>query len=128
MSDDRTYLEEVRSLAFGDRAWTHEEIEKTRDFLAPWNHNIRLAAGVYTAFCAEWYPEHRVIMQVLGRHLRGPFAGTKMLDLGCLEGYFSLECALHGADVLGSTPRRSTSRSASSSSRCWAGRRAVRVR
>jgi hypothetical protein len=72
-----------------------------RDFLSPWNHNIRLAPGVYTAYCEDWYPEHRAIMGVVDRHLNGSYSGTRVLDVGCLESYFSLECALHGADVVG---------------------------
>jgi SAM-dependent methyltransferase len=100
-SDDRAYLKQIRALSFGDRPWTRQAIEQTRDFLAPWNHNIRLGQGIYTAFCEDWYPEHQAIMQVIDHHLHGRFSGKKVLDVGCLEGYFSLECALHGADVLG---------------------------
>jgi hypothetical protein len=40
-------------------------------------------------------------METVDRHLGGSYEGRKLLDLGCLESYFSLECALHGADVLG---------------------------
>jgi 2-polyprenyl-3-methyl-5-hydroxy-6-metoxy-1,4-benzoquinol methylase len=101
IEDDRAYLEQIRALSFENRTWTPQAIEQMRDFLSPWNHNIRLAPDIYTAFCDEWYPEHRAIMQVIDRHLNGGYAGTTVLDLGCLEGYFSLECALHGADVLG---------------------------
>jgi 2-polyprenyl-3-methyl-5-hydroxy-6-metoxy-1,4-benzoquinol methylase len=99
--DDRAYLEQIRALSFNERAWTPTAIEEVRDFLSPWNHNIRLAPGVYTAFCEDWYPEHQAIMRVIDRHLNGDYSGKKVLDLGCLESYFSLECALHGADVLG---------------------------
>jgi 2-polyprenyl-3-methyl-5-hydroxy-6-metoxy-1,4-benzoquinol methylase len=99
--DDQTYLNEIRALSFDARSWTPAEIEATRDFLSPWNHNIKLADGVYTAYVEDWYPEHRSIMEAVDRHLGGEFAGKRVLDLGCLESYFSLECALHGADVLG---------------------------
>lgn len=99
--DDRTYLAEIRALSFDDREWTPEAIEEVRDFLSPWNHNIRLAPGIYTAFVGDWYPEHRAIMEVIDRHIGGVYDGKRILDLGCLESYFSLECTLHGADVLG---------------------------
>ena len=29
------------------------------------------------------------------------FSGRRIVDIGCLEGYFSIECALQGAEVLG---------------------------
>jgi SAM-dependent methyltransferase len=101
MTDDRAYLESIRELSFDGREWTVGEIEEVRDFLSPWNHNIQLAPGVYTADCDEWYGEHQAIMNVIDGHLNGGFAGNRVLDIGCLEGYFSLECALHGADVVG---------------------------
>jgi len=99
--DDQAYLEQIRSLDFGEREWTPTEVEEMRDFLSPWNHNIRLRGDIYTAFDADWYPEHRAIMDVVDHHLGGTFDGRRVLDLGCLEGYFSTECALHGAEVLG---------------------------
>jgi 2-polyprenyl-3-methyl-5-hydroxy-6-metoxy-1,4-benzoquinol methylase len=101
MSDDSAYLEQIRALSFVDRDWTPDSIGQMRDFLAPWNHNIRLAPGIYTAFVEDWYPEHRSIMEVIDRHLNGRYAGKRVLDIGCLESYFSLECARHGADVVG---------------------------
>jgi 2-polyprenyl-3-methyl-5-hydroxy-6-metoxy-1,4-benzoquinol methylase len=99
--DAGAYLEQVRSLSLDGRKWTPAAIEEVRDFLSPWNHNIRLAPGIYTAFCDDWYDEHQAIMNVIDRHLAGRYSRRKVLDLGCLEGYFSLECALHGADVIG---------------------------
>lgn len=101
VDDDRAYLGQIRSLDFAQRTWTPAKIEEMRDFLAPWNHNIRLPGDIYTAFDADWYPEHRTIMDVIDHHLGGAYDGRRVLDLGCLEGYFSAECALHGADVVG---------------------------
>ena len=47
--DDRSYLEQVAALELNGVAWTREKIVEVRDFLAPWNHNIALPHGVYTA-------------------------------------------------------------------------------
>ena len=40
-------------------------------------------------------------MRVVAERLGGEFDGRRIVDIGCLEGYFSIECALQGADVLG---------------------------
>lgn len=98
---DRPYLERVAALQFGGVAWTRENLLEVRDLLSPWNHNIRLPHGVYTAACEDYYPAHEEIMRVVSHRLGGDFSGRHVLDIGCLEGYFSIECALQGADVVG---------------------------
>lgn len=99
--DASEYSQRIRALAFDEASWTPRAIEDMRDFLSPWNHNIRLAEGIYTAYCEDWYPAHQAIMNVIDSHLSGSYRGKRVLDLGCLEGYFSLECALHGSNVVG---------------------------
>jgi SAM-dependent methyltransferase len=101
VSDDRSYLERVAALEFDGAGWTRDRILEVRDLLAPWNHNIPLPHGVYTAACDEYYPAHREIMRLVAERLGDRFDGRRILDLGCLEGYFSIECALQGAEVLG---------------------------
>jgi 2-polyprenyl-3-methyl-5-hydroxy-6-metoxy-1,4-benzoquinol methylase len=99
--DDASYLDRVASLSFERVVWNRENIAAVRDLLCPWNHNIRLRDGIYTAYCDEYYPAHAEIMRVVHHALAGDFAGKRVLDIGCLEGYFSVECALQGADVVG---------------------------
>ena len=99
--DDRAYLDEIRALSFDAREWTPAAVAEMRDFLAPWEHNIRLAPGVFTKYIEDPDPDHEAIMDVVEHHLDGAYAGSRVLDLGCLEGYFSVECALRGLDVLG---------------------------
>jgi 2-polyprenyl-3-methyl-5-hydroxy-6-metoxy-1,4-benzoquinol methylase len=81
--------------------WNPERITAVRDFLGRWHHNIKLGDGIYTAYRRDYYPAHKEIMKVVNHALSGDFAGKRVLDVGCLEGYFSAECALQGADVLG---------------------------
>jgi 2-polyprenyl-3-methyl-5-hydroxy-6-metoxy-1,4-benzoquinol methylase len=105
--DDRGYLEHVTSLSFEDVTdWTPERITAVRDLLSGWNHNIRLADGIYTSYVDEFYPAHREVMEVINHGLGGRFSGKRIVDIGCLEGYFSVECALQGAEVLGIEGKR----------------------
>jgi 2-polyprenyl-3-methyl-5-hydroxy-6-metoxy-1,4-benzoquinol methylase len=97
----RSYLDRVAALKFEGVEWTRESILQVRDLLSPWNHNIALPHQVYTTACDDYYPAHREIMRIVRERLGGDFRGRKILDVGCLEGYFSVECALQGADVLG---------------------------
>lgn len=101
MTVDRSYLDQLVALDFRGVEWTREKILEVRDFLSSWNHNIALPHGVYTAACDDYYPAHREIMRVVREHLGSDFSGQRIVDIGCLEGYFSIECALQGAEVLG---------------------------
>src|SRR5687767_12396621 len=101
MPDDRPHLELLADLDFEGVEWTREKILEVRDFLSPWNHNLALPHGIYTTACDEYYPAHREIMRVVRERLGGQFTGRRVMDLGCLEGYFSIECALQGAEVVG---------------------------
>jgi SAM-dependent methyltransferase len=97
---DAAYLEEIRALSFEGVVWTPDRIVQTIHFLSPWNHNIRLPGGIYTAFCPDYYPAHREMMSVINQELGGEFAGKRVIDIGCLEGYFAVECASQGARVI----------------------------
>ena len=101
MSFKRPYLDQIANLKFEGVEWTQEKILEVRDFLAPWNHNIALPHDVYTAACGDYYPAHREIMRIVGERLGGNWSNRRIVDIGCLEGYFSIECALQGAEVLG---------------------------
>jgi len=101
MSVDRSYLDQIAALEFKGVEWTREKILAVRDLLSPWNHNIALPHGVYTAACDDYYPAHQEIMRVVRERLGSNFSGRRIVDIGCLEGYFSIECALQGAEVLG---------------------------
>jgi len=101
MPADSSYLERIEALDFKTVEWSREKILEVRDLLSPWSHNIALPHGVYTAACDAYYSAHREIMRVVRERLGPDFSGRRIADIGCLEGYFSIECALHGAEVLG---------------------------
>jgi 2-polyprenyl-3-methyl-5-hydroxy-6-metoxy-1,4-benzoquinol methylase len=99
--DYRSYLERVAALQFEGVAWTRETIVEVLDLLAPWSHNIALPHGLYTAGRDEFYPAHREMMRVVADRLGEDFHDRRIVDIGCLEGYFCIEGALRGAEVLG---------------------------
>jgi 2-polyprenyl-3-methyl-5-hydroxy-6-metoxy-1,4-benzoquinol methylase len=98
---NRPYLRKISRLSFENVQWDRKNILEMRDFLSPWNHNIRLPYGIFTASCDVYYPAHKEIMTIISQQLTGNFKNKRMIDIGCLEGYFSAECALQGATVLG---------------------------
>src|SRR4030095_6824224 len=100
-NDYRSYLNLVTALEFDDVEWTRDKVLEVRDLFSPWEHNIPLPHGVYTTACDEYYPAHREIMRIVQERLSGEFCGRRIMDVGCLEGYFSIECALQGAEVIG---------------------------
>jgi hypothetical protein len=98
--DEAAYLRAIEELDLEGVAWDAGTLADVRDFLGPWQHNIRLPHGVHTAYWEAPYPAHEEMMSVVARELGGGFAGKRVLDLGCLEGYFAVECSLQGAAVV----------------------------
>lgn len=77
-----------------------ETASKIKD-LAPWFHNIHLPDGSQTA------PEHffgdfpKFKWDEIKQHIPYDLEGWKVLDIGCNAGFYSLELAKRGADVVG---------------------------
>src|SRR5262245_7380824 len=69
----------------------------------PWTaHNIRLADGVFTKSAGLLGLEDKVrrVMQTITDLMPGSVDGLRILDLGALEGMFSIELARRGARVV----------------------------
>ncbi|MGY1643913.1 class I SAM-dependent methyltransferase [Geodermatophilus sp. SYSU D00703] len=67
-----------------------------------WTFDIPLGHGVWTRG-NEGIPHTRLrrLLQVVHDLVDKPFESCRMLDLGCLDGQYSIEAALHGAHVVG---------------------------
>jgi tRNA (mo5U34)-methyltransferase len=69
--------------------------------LAPWFHNIHLPDGIQTApqhFLGD-FPSFK--WKELAPAIPQDLTGKKVLDVGCNAGYYSIELAKRGAQVLG---------------------------
>src|SRR5688572_17531446 len=67
------------------------------DLLPFTNHRIRLAPGLYTLDGEGVDPERDVRTSILCEHLGDAFGESSIVDLGCLEGAFSIELGRRGA-------------------------------
>ncbi len=74
-------------------------------------HNIRLDDGSLTKPEQPWQMEHLPLLkfakQFLGILFPDGFAGKRVVDLGCLEGGYTVELARAGFDALGIEVRQS---------------------
>lgn len=72
-----------------------------------WLDDIPLPGGLWTRN-KPGVPHTRMrrLVQIISDLAGKPLADCTILDLGCLEGIFSIECALHGARVTGIDARK----------------------
>lgn len=89
---------EMRELIASDGVWTA--------------HDISLAPGVQTLGSPLPDTRLRRIVQLVSDTAGKPFDQLRILDLGCLEGQFAIEFALHGAEVVAVEGREANLRKA----------------
>ncbi|MDX5422751.1 MAG: TIGR04290 family methyltransferase [Hymenobacteraceae bacterium] len=76
-------------------------MQKEIEQLGPWFHNLHLPSGEQTA------PNHRLgdfpafKWKELAPHIPADLSGWNVLDIGCNAGFYSIELAKRGAQVLG---------------------------
>jgi SAM-dependent methyltransferase len=74
-----------------------------------WSYDIPLGHGFWTRG-NEGFPHTRLrrILQVIADLTPKPLGDCRILDLACLDGQFSIECALQGAEVVGIEAREAS--------------------
>jgi SAM-dependent methyltransferase len=86
--------------------------ELTREF-GEWTYNIPLPHGIWTGGkLREPHTRLKRIVQVVSDLRMKPLSECRILDLGCLEGMFSIEFARHGAQTVGIEVREANYRKA----------------
>jgi SAM-dependent methyltransferase len=85
-----------------DKAELERALADTIAKYGEWVFDIPLPHGLWTR-PDEKYPHTRLkrVAQIIHDTAPKPLAQCRILDLGCLDGLYSLELALHGAQVLG---------------------------
>ena len=72
-TEKEAYLRQISRLSFKNARWNRKSITEMRDFLGPWDHNIKLSHRVFTANCEDYYPAHQEIMKIINQQLGGNF-------------------------------------------------------
>jgi 2-polyprenyl-3-methyl-5-hydroxy-6-metoxy-1,4-benzoquinol methylase len=86
--------------------YTKEQIQQELEALklkyGEWNFDIPLPFGIWTKG-NQGVPQTRLrkIVQIVNDLSRKPISESRILDLGCSDGMFSIEFALHGAETIG---------------------------
>jgi SAM-dependent methyltransferase len=78
-----------------------DELQRVVRQYGEWtDHNIKVAPDIYTIGPRPVSPKLRRIVQIVSDLAGEDFSRLRVLDLGCLEGGYAVEFAMHGATVI----------------------------
>jgi tRNA (mo5U34)-methyltransferase len=77
------------------------DIRREIDALGPWFHNLHLPGGVQTAPGHRFGDFPRFKWEHVADAVPDDLSGWSVLDIGCNAGFYSIELARRGANVLG---------------------------
>jgi SAM-dependent methyltransferase len=84
-----------------DTLFVREELQRVVGQYGGWtDHNIKVAPDIYTIDRRPVSPKLRRIVQIVSDLSGKELSGLRVLDLGCLEGGYAIEFAMHGAEVV----------------------------
>jgi SAM-dependent methyltransferase len=85
-----------------DKASIQSQLEQMKRQFGEWTYDIPLPHGVWTKGNLN-VPHTRLkrIVQIVNDLCSKPLSSCRILDLGCLDGLFSIEFASHGAETIG---------------------------
>ncbi len=78
-----------------------DAIRSEIEALGPWFHNLHLPGGVQTAPGHQYGDFPRFKWEQLAHAIPKDLSGWSVLDIGCNAGFYSIELARRGANVLG---------------------------
>ena len=85
-----------------DKETIEQEMAEIREKYGDWTEDIPLLHGIYTKGDTEApHTRLRRVMQIAQDLTLKPLEECRVLDFGCLEGVYSMEFALRGAQVVG---------------------------
>jgi SAM-dependent methyltransferase len=91
----------IASSALENQHELRAQLERVVQEHGPFVFSIPLPGGLWTTEAQLPHTRLRRLVQCAADHIDKPWEECRVLDLGCLDGLFSIEFGLHGCEVVG---------------------------